>query len=97
VKDPPPVKVVTKKKDPPRRGGDPAIKKEPPKTTLTREAVGAKFSATSRQYEAYKAKNGMQLDREWNELTSYIQYKMNADNLEDALRRIDAFRAKLRE
>ncbi|MBA3462989.1 MAG: protein kinase [Deltaproteobacteria bacterium] len=99
VKDPPPVKVVTKKKDPPRRVTDP-LKKEPPKTTtttLTREAVGAKFSATSRQYEAYKAKNGMQLDREWNELTSYIQYKMNADTLDDAVRRIDAFRAKLRE
>ena len=39
----------------------------------------------------------MQLDHEWNELTSFIQFKMNADNLDDALRRIDAFRAKLRQ
>ena len=70
---------------------------DPPKTGLTREVVGAKFSATSRMYEAYKAKNGMTLDREWNELTSFIQYKMNADNLDDAARRIEAFRAKLRE
>ncbi len=62
-----------------------------------REAVAAKFSATSRQYEAYKSKNGMQLDREWNELTSFIQFKMTPDNLEDALHRIDSFRSKLRE
>ena len=39
----------------------------------------------------------MQLDREWNELTSFIQFKMTADNLDDALRRIDNFRSKLRE
>ncbi|CAN5870094.1 hypothetical protein BH11MYX3_BH11MYX3_05550 [soil metagenome] len=88
--------VIVKRKDPHR---DPPIKKDPPppKTLLTREAVGAKFSATSRLYEAYKAKNGMQLDREWNELTSYIQFKMNTENLDDAVHRIESFRAKLRE
>ncbi len=93
VKTTPPVKKTTVrvKKD------DAAKKLETPKPGLTREAVGAKFSATSRQYEAYKTKNGMQLDREWNELTSFIQFKMTADNLDDALRRIDNFRSKLRE
>ncbi len=93
IKTNPPSKkpTVRVKKD------DPAKKIEPPKAGLTREAVGAKFSATSRQYEAYKAKNGMQLDREWNELTSFIQFKMNDDNFDDAVRRIDAFRSKLRE
>ena len=88
-----------RKKDP--RRTVPEIKKKDkdkePKPGLTREAVGAKFSSTSRQYEAYKAKNGMQLDREWNELTSFIQFKMTTENLDDAVRRIDAFRAKLRE
>ena len=83
-------------KRPPRKV-DPPRKIDPPKTALTREAVGAKFSATSRMYEAYKAKNGMQLDREWNELTSFIQYKMTGENLDDAARRIESFRAKLRE
>jgi serine/threonine protein kinase len=68
-----------------------------PDDGLTREEVAAKFSATSRQYEAFKAKNGMRLDAEWNELTSFIQFKMTADNLDDAVRRIDAFRSKLRE
>jgi hypothetical protein len=67
------------------------------KPELTRAEVGAKFSATSRQYEAFKTQNGMRLDAEWNELTSFIQFKMTNDNLEDAVRRIDAFRAKLRE
>ena len=92
ISRPPP--VVVKKKDPRR---EPPPKKDPPKTLLTREAVGAKFSATSRLYESYKAKNGMQLDREWNELTSFIQFKMNTENLDDAVHRIEAFRSKLRE
>lgn len=89
---PPPKKTVVrvKKEDPPK-------KVEAPKPGLTREAVGAKFSATSRLYEAYKTKNGMQLDREWNELAAFVQFKMTADNLDDAVRRIESFRAKLRE
>ncbi len=89
----PPVIV---KKNPGRKPD--LTKKDPPKPAgVTREAVGAKFSATSRQYESYKAKNGMQLDREWNELTSFIQFKMTTENLDDAVRRIDAFRSKLRD
>lgn len=95
-----PAKVTTPpKKTPPRVKKDEPKKlvAEAPKPALTREAVGEKFSATSRLYDAYKAKNGMQLDREWNELASFIQFKMNASNLEDAVRRIDSFRAKLRE
>lgn len=93
--EPPAVKQPQVRKNP--RKVEQVKKVDPPKPALTREAVGAKFSATSRMYEAYKAKNGMQLDREWNELTSFIQYKMNAENLDDAARRIEAFRAKLRE
>ena len=75
--------------------------KEPKATVkpegLTRDAVAGKFSATSRQYETYKAQNGMRLDREWNELTTFIQFKMNGENLDDAVRRIDSFRSKMRE
>ncbi len=68
-----------------------------PKPELTRAQVAAKFSATSREYEAYKAQNGMRLDREWNELASFVQFKMTSDNLDDAMRRIELFRAKLRD
>lgn len=100
VTPPESTKTPPRTQKPPRvKKDDPAKKQiaEAPKAALTREAVAAKFSATSRQYEAYKSKNGMQLDREWNELTSFIQFKMTPDNLEDALHRIDSFRAKLRE
>ncbi|MGE0403637.1 MAG: serine/threonine protein kinase [Kofleriaceae bacterium] len=69
----------------------------PPKAEVTLEAVKAKMQATSRQYQAYKTKNGMQLDAEWNELIQYLQNKMKSDNLEEAARRIDSFRAKLRD
>jgi hypothetical protein len=74
-----------------------APSKEPEREGLTRAAVAAKFSQASREYESYKAKNGMRLDRDWNELTTFIQFKMTNDNLEDAMRRIESFRGKLRE
>ncbi len=92
------VKVPAKPHKDPRKG----TKDKDPKTVvkpegLTREAVGAKFSATSRQYETYKAQNGMRLDREWNELATFVQFKLNAENLDDAVRRIDGFRSKMKE
>jgi serine/threonine protein kinase len=67
------------------------------KSDLTREAVGNKFHAVSREYEAYKAKNGGRLDGEWNDLVTFMQFHLTGDNLEDAVHRLDAFRAKLRE
>jgi serine/threonine protein kinase len=91
------VKVPVKphKDKPPRKDKEPKTPVKP--EGLTRQAVAGKFSATSRQYDAYKAKNGMRLDREWNELTTFIQFKMNGDNLDDAVRRIESFRSKMRE
>lgn len=71
--------------------------KEPAREGLTRAAVAAKFSQASREYDAFKAKNGMRLDRDWNELATFIQFKMTNDNLDDAMRRIESFRGKLRE
>ena len=63
----------------------------------TRVAVGAKFSAASREYEGFKRQNGLRLDREWNELTMFVQFKLNETNLDDGMHRIEAFRAKLHE
>ncbi len=63
----------------------------------TRTAVGARFSAVSREYETFKGKNGLRLDREWNELTMFVQFKLNETNLDDGMHRIEAFRAKLHE
>ena len=38
----------------------------------------------------------MQLDAEWNELMQYLQNK-SKDNLDEAARRLDNFRAKMRD
>ena len=94
VEDKVPVKQVKPQRKDRDKEPKPAVTKP---EGLTRDAVAGKFSATSRQYEDYKAKNGMRLDREWNELTGFIQYKMNGDNLDEALRRIESFRSKMRE
>ena len=72
----------------------PVVEKKP---DLTRDAVAGKFKQVSREYEAYKAKNGGRLDQDWNDLATFIQFQLRADNLDDAARRIDSFRAKLRE
>ena len=67
----------------------------PAKTELTREAVAAKFRAVKIAYDNYKQKNGGRYDQQWNDLASYVQY--HSTELEEVARRIDAFRAKLRE
>jgi serine/threonine protein kinase len=75
-----------------------AVKAVPPptnKSELTREAVGAKFQAVKRAYDAYKQKNGGRFDAEWNDLASYMNY--HSTELEEIARRIESFKAKLRE
>jgi len=66
-----------------------------PKPELTREAVAAKFRAVKQAYDSYKQKNGGRYDHEWNDLASYVQY--HSTELEEVARRIDSFKAKLRE
>jgi hypothetical protein len=96
-----------KQKHSPRPHGDKPhgdhVKAQPTTTTppvehdkLTKDAVAARFHAVSRAYEEYKVKNGGRLDGEWNDLTMFMQYHLN-ENLEEANRRIEAFRVKLRE
>jgi serine/threonine protein kinase len=66
-----------------------------PKTELTREAVIGKYRAAKAAYDAYKERNGGRFDAEWSELAGYMQYHPN--ELEEVARRIESFRAKLRE
>ena len=47
------------------------------------------------EYRAYKDQYGTRLEKEWNDLASWVTYHSN--DLEEAARRIDAFRAKLHE
>jgi serine/threonine protein kinase len=77
------------RKDPDRDGKD---KKE-----LTRDSVAAKFSAARREYAAFKGRNGDRLEREWGDLATFMTYQLTPGNLEDAMRRIETFRARLRE
>jgi pimeloyl-ACP methyl ester carboxylesterase len=48
-----------------------------------------------RTVPAYKGKNGGRYDQEWNDLAQYYQY--HPTELEEVLRRIESFRAKVRE
>jgi len=101
TQDPPPAPV----KSVPKAGRphtQQIVKKAPPVTVdkkpdLTRDTVAGKFRTVSREYDAYKTKNGGRLDQEWNDLATFMQFHLTGDNLEDAVRRIEAFRAKLRE
>ena len=63
--------------------------------TLTHDTVTNKFMATRRLYLAYREKNGMQLESEWTELATFMQFHPEA--LDEASRKIDAFRGKLRD
>ncbi|MGE0868104.1 MAG: serine/threonine protein kinase [Kofleriaceae bacterium] len=100
---PPPVVVPSEPaavmSEPQRRPSRPRREpaKEPSKPEHTRKSVGARFTATSRLYEAYRAKNGARLDHEWNNLATFIQFKLDADNLDEAVRRIDQFRERMTE
>lgn len=64
---------------------------------LSREAVAANMSAVKREYDAYKAKNGGRLDGDWGDLAMYVQYHQNDSSLDELAKRIDSFRAKMRE
>jgi serine/threonine protein kinase len=70
-----------------------AAKHEP----LTRDAVAAKLRTVKHEYDAYKAQNGARLDNEWNDLYSFMNFQLRNDNLDEASRRIDAFRAKMKD
>jgi eukaryotic-like serine/threonine-protein kinase len=83
----------------PEKDKPPKVIKDPgaSKPALTREQVGQKFTATRQLYDQYKSQNGLRLDHEWSELNYFLQNKLTADNLDEAVRRIEGFRNKLRE
>jgi eukaryotic-like serine/threonine-protein kinase len=64
----------------------------------TREQLGQKFQQVRREYDAYKAKFGSRLEKEWGDLAMFIQYASEDDTWRrDAARRLDEFRARMRE
>ena len=64
---------------------------------LTRDAVASKFKVVKHEYDLYKDKNGARLESEWGDLATFMNFQLRTDNLDDAARRIDAFRAKLHD
>ncbi|HEY1817169.1 MAG TPA: serine/threonine-protein kinase [Kofleriaceae bacterium] len=70
---------------------------EPRHEPLTRDAVAAKLRAVKHEYDLYKAKNGGRLENEWNDLEVFMNFQLRNDNLDEASRRIDAFRAKMKD
>jgi serine/threonine protein kinase len=72
-------------------------KKDAEKKDLTRELVAGKFSSARREYAAFKGRNGDRLEKEWGDLATFITYQLTPGNLEDAMHRIESFRARLRE
>ena len=78
-----------------KKAEPPAKTVETPPPALTKEAVIGKYRAAKQAYDAYKQKNGPRYDEEWNNLAAYQQYHPN--DLEELARRIESFRAKLRE
>ncbi len=64
----------------------------------TREQLGQKFQQVRREYDAYKAKFGSRLEKEWGDLAMFIQYASEDDAWRrDAAHRLDEFRARMRE
>ena len=85
---------------PPRRdarpGPGPVVPAAPPPPT--REQLGQKFQQVRREYDAYKAKFGSRLEKEWGDLAMFIQYASEDDAWRrDAARRLDEFRDHMRE
>ena len=68
---------------------------KPPVEAMSKDLVGAKLSATRREYAAYRDKFGDRLEREWNDLAAYIQY--HADAYDDLAHHIEAFRMRMHE
>jgi serine/threonine protein kinase len=69
-----------------------------PTAPPTREQLGQKFQQVRREYDAYKAKFGSRLEKEWGDLVMSIQYASEDDaGRRTAARRLDEFRTRLRE
>jgi serine/threonine protein kinase len=73
-----------------------------PTAPFTREHLVQKFQQVRREYDDYKPKFGLRLEKEWGELATYIQYQYLAATDEkagrkEAARRLDAFRGRMQE
>ncbi len=77
----------------PDKGKPDATAVEPP--GLTKDQVVARYKQVKSEYMAYREQNGERLEDEWKTLAVYVQYHSN-DSFADVLRKLDAFRAKIK-
>ncbi len=60
-------------------------------------ALTAKFRATTREYKAYKERNGSRLEAEWTDLASMVGYLQSPEKRIAFDKKIDRLRAKMRD
>jgi hypothetical protein len=100
VDDPPPQPPPTErvkpagaaKRNPPRDKGD-----KPEVVAPDAAALTAKFRATTREYKAYKERNGSRLEAEWTDLASMVGYLSTPEKRIAFDKKIDRLRAKMKE
>lgn len=61
----------------------------------TKDQVVARYKQVKAEYMAFREQNGERLEDEWKTLAVYVQYHSN-DSFTDVLRKLDAFRAKIK-
>ena len=59
--------------------------------------VDAKFSRAAREYRAFKRKFGPRLEKDWNDLASFVTFGKAGKDLATVEKRIDQFRGKVRK
>jgi len=106
--DPPPSRVVRagsgagstagSARRPPDRAGsgkDPGSAKEP--SAPDEAALRTKFQAAAREYRAYKERMGPRLESEWTDLASMVAFLSTPESRASFDKKIDRFRARMRE
>lgn len=83
-------------RDKPERSGG-IDRKEPEAAAPDEAALTAKFRAATREYKAYKARNGSRLEAEWTDLASMVGYLSTPEKRIAFDKKIDRLRAKMRE
>jgi hypothetical protein len=88
----------TARRNPPRDKVDRGDKGDKPEVVAPdAAALTAKFRAATREYKAYKERNGSRLEAEWTDLASMVQYLSTPEKRIAFDKKVDRLRAKMRE
>jgi hypothetical protein len=73
------------------------VKVEEPEAAPDAAALRAKFQAATREYKAYKERNGPRLETEWTDLASMVGYLSTPEKRIAFDKKVDRLRARMRE